>query len=62
MKAWANETIYNNYHVNLSDDSVNLVWSFIVSIFLIGGAIGSLGGSYIADRIGRYLLIMFIIL
>ncbi|CAO1426271.1 unnamed protein product, partial [Diamesa tonsa] len=53
MKAWANETIYNKYEVNLSVDSVNLLWSFIVSIFLVGGAIGSLGGSYIADRIGR---------
>lgn len=55
MKAWANETIYNKYEVDMSEDSINLLWSFIVSIFLIGGAIGSLGGSYIADRIGRYL-------
>jgi MFS transporter, SP family, solute carrier family 2 (facilitated glucose transporter), member 3 len=53
MKAWMNETLISNYNVELSVSSIELLWSFVVSIFLIGGAIGSLGGSYVADRIGR---------
>ncbi|CRL05839.1 CLUMA_CG018866, isoform A [Clunio marinus] len=53
IKEWANETIYKNYDVILNSTQLDLLWSFIVSIFLVGGAVGSLGGSYIADRIGR---------
>lgn len=53
MKAWANQTLSNNYRAELSDSQVDLLWSFIVSIFLIGGAIGSFIGGLVADRIGR---------
>lgn len=53
IKEWANETIYGNYNVLLSESGIDLLMSFIVSIFLVGGAVGSLGGSYVADRIGR---------
>jgi MFS family permease len=53
MKAWANETLRNNYGADLNESQVDVLWSFIVSIFLIGGAIGSFAGSYVADRIGR---------
>lgn len=53
MKVWINETLKNNYEMNLSDNGVDLLWSFIVSVFLIGGAIGSFAGSYVANRIGR---------
>lgn len=54
MKSWANETLRNNYGANLNDGEVDILWSFIVSIFLVGGAIGSFLGSYVADKIGRY--------
>lgn len=54
MKAWANETLLSNYGAKISPSQLDLLWSFIVSIFLIGGAIGSFIGSYVADRIGRY--------
>lgn len=53
MKTWASKTLLDNYGVNLSIAEVDILWSFIVSIFLIGGAIGSFIGSYVADRIGR---------
>lgn len=53
IKEWANETVYRNYDVVLSEAGLDLLWSSIVSIFLVGGAIGSLGGSFVADRIGR---------
>ncbi|KAG5670887.1 hypothetical protein PVAND_001119 [Polypedilum vanderplanki] len=53
MKDWANQTLISKYEIYLSPDGIELLWSFIVSIFLIGGVVGSLGGSYIADKIGR---------
>ncbi|XP_070502732.1 solute carrier family 2, facilitated glucose transporter member 1-like [Chironomus tepperi] len=53
MQAWANETLYTKYGIQLSSGGIDLLWSFIVSIFLVGGAVGSLGGSYVANRIGR---------
>lgn len=59
IKEWANETIYHNYGTALSEASLDLLLSFIVSIFLIGGAVGSLGGSFVADRIGRFALSFF---
>lgn len=43
----------NNYGIHLSKDGNNLLLASIVSIFLVGGAIGSLCGALIADRIGR---------
>jgi MFS family permease len=53
IKLWANQTIYDKYDIVLSDSGLELLLSFIVSIFLVGGAIGSLTGSFVADRIGR---------
>lgn len=53
IKEWANQTVYENYSVALSEAGADLLLSFIVSVFLVGGAVGSLGGSYVADRIGR---------
>lgn len=53
IKEWANETVYQNYNTVLTESGVDLLLSFIVSIFLVGGAVGSLGGSFVADRIGR---------
>lgn len=53
IKQWANETIHANYDIVLSEAGVDLLWSFIVSVFLVGGAVGSLGGSFVANRIGR---------
>lgn len=32
---------------------MNILWPTIVSIFLVGGTIGSLTGSWFADRVGR---------
>lgn len=32
---------------------LDFLWSTIVAIFLVGGTIGSLGGSYFADKVGR---------
>lgn len=53
MKAWAHETVQNIYGTNLNEAQLDLLWSFIVSIFIVGGVIGSFMGSYVADKIGR---------
>lgn len=53
IKEWANQTVSDNYNWALTVGGADLLLSFIVSVFLVGGALGSLGGSYVADRIGR---------
>ncbi|XP_030368969.1 solute carrier family 2, facilitated glucose transporter member 1-like [Scaptodrosophila lebanonensis] len=53
MRAWCNETLINRYDLHLTDSGMELIWSAIVSIFLVGGAAGSLTGASIANRFGR---------
>lgn len=53
IKQFCNESIHAKYGISMSPGLLQFLWSSIVSIFLIGGAIGSLGGSYTADKIGR---------
>ncbi|CAH0554862.1 unnamed protein product [Brassicogethes aeneus] len=53
IKSFCNESIHERYNQILSVGSLNLLWSSIVSIFLVGGAVGSLGGSLLADKVGR---------
>lgn len=56
VQFWANTTLIEQYDVWLNRQQLNVLWSTIVSIFLIGGAISSLGGAWIADRFGRYII------
>uniref|UniRef100_A0A182NQ80 Major facilitator superfamily (MFS) profile domain-containing protein n=1 Tax=Anopheles dirus TaxID=7168 RepID=A0A182NQ80_9DIPT len=53
IKQWSNETIFQNYDVQLSDDALRAIIAAIISIALIGGVIGSLEGAYLADKYGR---------
>ncbi|KAI4461472.1 sugar transporter [Holotrichia oblita] len=53
IRRFCNESIYKNYGYGLSGDQMNILWPTIVSIFLVGGTIGSLTGSWFADRVGR---------
>lgn len=41
------------YDVDISENNLKLVWSAVVSIFLIGGVTGSFISSWLADRCGR---------
>lgn len=50
---FCNESMYTRYGASLSGGQLEFLWSAVVSIFLIGGAVGSLGGSWLADRVGR---------
>ncbi|XP_034479166.1 solute carrier family 2, facilitated glucose transporter member 1 isoform X2 [Drosophila innubila] len=53
MKVWCNQTIHEKYGSTLTSSGLQILWSSIVSIFLVGGAIGSLGGAGLANKFGR---------
>lgn len=53
MKLWCNETLYKKYEIDLTFGQLQVLWASVISIFLVGGAIGSLSGAWVADRIGR---------
>lgn len=53
MQNWSNHTLIDRYGSYLSPGELETLWSGIVSIFLIGAGIGSLCGSWIADKFGR---------
>lgn len=53
MKVWCNQTIHEKYGSSMSVSGLDILWSSIVSIFLVGGAIGSLGGAGLANKFGR---------
>ncbi|XP_073969394.1 solute carrier family 2, facilitated glucose transporter member 1-like isoform X2 [Rhodnius prolixus] len=53
IKQWCNESVISRYGIALSEQHLDNLWSAIVSIFLIGGMIGSLVGACVADKVGR---------
>jgi len=48
-----NETYTTRNDVQLSDDTLMMLWSLTTALFLPGGMIGSLLGGWLADAIGR---------
>lgn len=59
MKDFCNKTASNNHGWNLTDNELDILWSSIVSIFLVGGMIGSIFSSQAADKWGRKKALMF---
>lgn len=53
MKSFCNDSIRERYNIQLSNHELQILWSAIVSIFLIGGVSGSLIASWLSDRYGR---------
>lgn len=53
MQNFCNKSVKERYNINLNQKDLNFLWSTIVSIFLIGGVVGSLGSSHIANKFGR---------
>lgn len=45
--------MYTRYGAELGPGQLDFLWSVVVSIYLVGGAVGSLGGSWLADKVGR---------
>nr|XP_033334637.1 solute carrier family 2, facilitated glucose transporter member 1-like isoform X1 [Megalopta genalis] len=53
IEQFCNKSIKERYEVDISENSLKIIWSTIVSIFLIGGVTGSFIASWLADRYGR---------
>ena len=53
MQNFCNQSVEERYGVQISSEGLTLLWSTIVSIFLIGGVTGSLTSSHLANKLGR---------
>ncbi|XP_050435358.1 solute carrier family 2, facilitated glucose transporter member 1-like isoform X2 [Adelges cooleyi] len=53
LKQWCNDTILFRYAVELTKPQLDVLWSVLVSVFLIGGIIGGAAGGNLADKFGR---------
>lgn len=53
IQLWCVNSFLDSYGIELTPSNLNILWSAIVSVFLVGGAVGSLGGALVADRLGR---------
>lgn len=53
MRSWWREALLDDYHINMSETNLNLLWSCIVSIFQIGGIVGSLFSAWCCKNFGR---------
>ncbi|XP_069613260.1 solute carrier family 2, facilitated glucose transporter member 11-like [Ranitomeya imitator] len=53
VKRFINDTWMHRYHLPIADNSLRLLWSFIVSSYCIGGLLGSLGSGYLASKYGK---------
>lgn len=54
MKLWCNQTLIDRYDLHLEEDGLVTLWSTIISIFLVGGCIGSIFAATLADKFGRF--------
>ncbi|XP_068094842.1 solute carrier family 2, facilitated glucose transporter member 9-like isoform X4 [Hyperolius riggenbachi] len=52
IQKFINETWYSRYHTQLDEGLLTLIWSVIVSVFTLGGLIGTVIGGYAASMIG----------
>jgi len=53
LKQFINTSYYHQYEVEPSESTINLIFSTAVSIFAIGGMIGSFFVGFFADKFGR---------
>ena len=53
ITAFINSTYYNRFQIIPEKDTVDLIFSIIVSVFCVGGMIGALMTAYIGEKFGR---------
>ncbi|XP_075167870.1 sugar transporter 1 isoform X2 [Haematobia irritans] len=53
VKAWCKQSLLERYDADISGSGLDMLWASIVSVFLVGGAVGSLGGANAANKFGR---------
>lgn len=54
MKDWCNQTVIQRYDLYLTENQLETLWTTIISIFLVGGCVGSLFAASLADKFGRF--------
>lgn len=54
LKSFFNVTWYKRYNEDIDPGVCTIVWSVAVSIFSVGGMVGSFSVGVIANRFGRY--------
>ncbi|XP_013180702.1 PREDICTED: solute carrier family 2, facilitated glucose transporter member 3-like isoform X1 [Papilio xuthus] len=53
LKTFCNESFVSRYNLPLDEAWLNILWSSVVSAFIVGGCTGSILGSVLADKLGR---------
>ncbi|XP_013859279.1 solute carrier family 2 member 11, like [Austrofundulus limnaeus] len=53
IKELVNETCVHRYNLSSEQWQVSLIWSFTVSIFCVGGVLGSLAAGFLTTKFGR---------
>ncbi|KAJ8722423.1 hypothetical protein PYW07_003603 [Mythimna separata] len=53
IKSFCNESFITRYDVVLDEKWLNVLWSSVVSIFIVGGCTGSILGAVLANSLGR---------
>ncbi|KAM4808090.1 solute carrier family 2, facilitated glucose transporter member 5-like [Rhinophrynus dorsalis] len=53
IKPFINNTWIQRYRSPIEDNSLRILWSFIVSSYCIGGMLGSLGSGYFSAKYGK---------
>ncbi|KAM6051213.1 solute carrier family 2, facilitated glucose transporter member 11-like isoform 2-T2 [Theristicus caerulescens] len=59
IKSFIRETWLKRYGSPPSEEMITLMWSFVVSIYSIGGLLGSLSAGYLSVRFGRKKAMLF---
>ena len=59
IRDWIEKGMYKNYDITLSPHQNVMVWSSVITIFLIGSTFGGLKGGVLADKFGRRKAFMF---
>ncbi|XP_010017114.1 PREDICTED: solute carrier family 2, facilitated glucose transporter member 11-like [Nestor notabilis] len=59
IKSFIHETCLRRYGSSPSEEMITLMWSFVVSIYSIGGLLGSLSAGYLSVRFGRKKALLF---
>ena len=59
IRSWIQEGLFKNYDITLTSHQNIMLWSSVISIFLVGSTFGGLKGGALADKIVRRKAFMF---
>jgi len=53
IRVWIQEATDKNFGIVMTNEQNVMMWSFVISLFLVGCTFGGLKGGYLADKVGR---------